>query len=99
MKPVHLLFLAFTCASMAAPLACAAAPSIDAAATCSPSLTPLQQRINENAAAGLPSLIAFVNRTKPIYQLDLVETVAWLDAERARRAECELVSARSTAAR
>jgi hypothetical protein len=45
----------------------------------------------------LPSLIGFVNRTQPIYQLRLVDAVAWLDAERDRRSACMTASAQAVA--
>ncbi|MDQ6640698.1 MAG: hypothetical protein M3Z15_13695 [Pseudomonadota bacterium] len=62
-------------------------------------MTLVERRTTEQAAGGLPSLINFVNLTKPIYQLDLIDTVAWLDSERARRDQCALASARASAVR
>ena len=51
------------------------------------------RRIEENAARGMPALIAFVNRTQPIYQLTLEDAVAWVDSDRDRRAACMRASA------
>jgi len=41
----------------------------------------------------MPALIAFVNRTQPIYQLTLEDAVAWVDSDRDRRAACMHASA------
>ena len=60
-------------------------------------LTLTERRISEEAAKGLPSLIAFVNLTQPIYQVRLVDAVAWLDAERNRRNACLMAAAAATA--
>ena len=49
----------------------------------------LQGRIVEKAAQGIVPLRQFVWRTRMIYQLDLMETVAWLDQQRALLAACE----------
>ena len=75
-------------AVVAAPIAASAAPS-DATSACSaPSRSLVDRRIEENAARGLPALIAFVNRTQPIYQLTLEDAVAWVDTDRDRRTTC-----------
>jgi hypothetical protein len=65
----------------------AAAP---AAAACAgqASLTNEQRRIVAHADAGFASLRRFVLRTRMIYQLDVRETAAWVDALRARSALC-----------
>ena len=57
-------------------------------------LSYVQGRIVEKAAQGMVPLRQFVWRTRMIYQLDLMETVAWLDQRRARLAACEQRSAR-----
>jgi hypothetical protein len=58
-----------------------------AAEACSaPQYSPVQHRIVEKAGQGREALIHFVSFTKPIYQLDLMETVAWLDEARASQA-------------
>jgi hypothetical protein len=54
----------------------------------------VQGRIVEKAAQGMAPLRQFVWRTRMIYQLDLMETVAWLDQRRALLATCEQRSAR-----
>jgi len=62
----------------------------------------VQGRIAEKAAQGLDPLRQFVWRTRMIYQLDLTETVAWLDRRRALLVACEQRSAQvdpGTAAR
>ena len=58
-----------------------------------PRLTLVERRVSEEAARGLPRLIAFVNRTQPIYQLRLADAVDLLDAERERRNQCVTASA------
>jgi hypothetical protein len=57
-------------------------------------LSSLQGRIVEKAAQGTVALRQFVWRTRMIYQLDTMETVAWLDQRRALLAACEQRSAR-----
>ena len=52
-----------------------------------------QGRIVEKAAQGIVPLRQFVWRTRMIYQLDLLESVAWLDQRRALLAACEQRSA------
>jgi hypothetical protein len=49
--------------------------------------------VSDEAARGLPSLISFVNRTQPFYQLRLLDAVAMVDAERTRRNECATATA------
>jgi hypothetical protein len=52
-------------------------------------LTYVQGRIVEKATQGIVPLRQFVWRTRMIYQLDLMESVAWLDQRRALLAACE----------
>ena len=54
----------------------------------------VQRRIIEKAAQGIVPLRQFVWRTRMVYQLDLMDTVAWLDRQRALLAACEQRSAR-----
>ena len=86
MNSLRLFVLTVACAALAAPFASAAAPAESALAACmAPRLSLVERRVSDEAARGLPSLISFVNRTQPIYQLRLVDAVAMIDAERARR--------------
>ena len=96
MKPLRLFALTVACATLAAPIASVAAPS-DSAACTAPSQSLVQRRVSDEAARGLPTLISFVNRTQPIYQLRLVDAVAMLDAERERRSACLTASASAAA--
>jgi len=57
-------------------------------------LTYMQGRIVEKATQGIVPLRQFVWGTRMIYQLDLMESVAWLDQRRALVAACEQRSAR-----
>jgi hypothetical protein len=94
MSPLRIVLLAAAALVLAAPLASAAAPAGDSSGACAATrMTGVERRISEEAARG--QLIAFVNLTQPIYQLRLVDAVAWLDAERAHRGECTTASARS----
>jgi hypothetical protein len=52
-------------------------------------LSPIQGRIADLATQGLVPLRAFILRTRAVYQLDLMETVGWLDQRRALLAACE----------
>ncbi len=52
-------------------------------------LSHVQGRIVEKAVQGTVPLRQFVWRTRQIYQLDLMESVAWLDQRRALLAACE----------
>jgi len=45
----------------------------------------------------MQSLVAFVHRTQPIYQLTVEDAVAWVDSERERRAVCLRASAEQPA--
>jgi len=57
-------------------------------------LSPLQGRVVEKAGQGILPLHEFIWRTRMIYQLDTLETVAWLDQRRAVLAACDQRSAR-----
>lgn len=57
-------------------------------------LSHLHGRIVEKAAQGIVPLHQFIWRTRMIYQLDLMESVAWLDQRRALLVACEQRSAR-----
>ena len=57
-------------------------------------LSSLQGRVVEKAAQGIVPLHEFVWRTRMIYQLDTLETVAWLDQRRAVLTACDQRSAR-----
>jgi len=52
-------------------------------------LSAVQGRIVEKAAQGIVPLRQYVSRTRMIYRLDLMESVAWLDQRRALLAACE----------
>jgi hypothetical protein len=52
-------------------------------------LSHVQRRIVEKAAQGVVPLRQFVWGTRMIYQLDTMESVAWLDQRRALLAACE----------
>lgn len=68
-------------------LAAASAPS---AAECqrSASLTRVQRQLVDRAAEGMRPLVQYIHRTRMIYQLDVMETVAWLDQRRELRQAC-----------
>ena len=68
-------------------LAAAPAPS---AAECqrSASLTRVQRQLVDKAAEGMRPLAQYIYRTRMIYQLDVMETVAWLDQRRELRQAC-----------
>ena len=53
-----------------------------------------KRRVAELATQGIVPLRQFIWRTRMIYQLDLMETVAWLDHRRALLAACGQRSAR-----
>lgn len=94
MNSLRLFVLTAVSAVLATPFTSAAAPAESSVASCmAPRLSLVQRRVSEEAARGLPSLISFVNRTQPIYQLRVVDAVALLDAERERRNECVTASA------
>jgi len=96
MNSLRLCVLTAVVVTLSAPLAGGAAPASDASASagCSAAaLSPLERRIGEQAARGMPTLIGFVHRTAPIYQLTVADAVAWVDAERERRTACMRASA------
>ena len=68
-------------------LAAASAPS---AAECqrSASLTRVQRHLVDKAAEGVRPLAQYIYRTRMIHQLDVMETVAWLDQRRELRQAC-----------
>jgi heme A synthase len=95
MNALRLSVLTAIVATLAAPLAAAAAPRSDTAVACTaPTRSLVERRVEEQAARGMPELIGFVHRTAPIYQLSVVDAVAWVDAERERRLACVSASAR-----
>jgi len=57
-------------------------------------LSHVQGRIVEKAAQGIVPLRQFVWRTRLTHQLDLMESVGWLDQRRELLAACEQRSAR-----
>ena len=93
MNSLRLFVLTAACAVLATPVASVAAPAESSAACMAPRLTLVERRVSEEAARGLPRLIAFVNRTQPIYQLRLADAVDFIDAERERRSQCVTASA------
>ncbi len=96
MNSLRLFVLTAACAVLAAPAASAAASAESAVSGCIAAPQALvQRRIAEEAARGLPTLISFVNRTQPIYQMRVVDAVAMLDAERERRSACVALAASS----
>jgi hypothetical protein len=97
MSSHRLIVLAITCAALAAPLASQAAPdSATTSASCvATPMTLTERRITEKAAGGLPALIAYVHLTQPIYQVSVDDAVAMIDAQRARKDACTMVSARA----
>jgi hypothetical protein len=68
----------------------AAAPAAPSAAECerSASLTRVQRQLVDRAAQGTRPLAQYIYRTRMIYQLDVMETVAWLDQRRELRQAC-----------
>jgi hypothetical protein len=93
MNSLRLFVLTAACAVLASPVASAAAPADSSAACAAPRLSLVERRVSEEAARGLPTLISFLNRTQPIYQVRLDDAVAMLDAERERRNQCVTASA------
>ena len=93
MNSLRWSFLTAVCAVLVTPVAGVAAPAESSAVCMPPTPTLVERRVGEEAARGLPRLIAFVNRTQPIYQLRLADAVDLLDAERERRNQCVTASA------
>ena len=56
-------------------------------------LSNTQRRVVDQAAGGVKSLISFVHGTRMIYQLDLMETVRWLEARQASQRACAIAAA------
>jgi hypothetical protein len=89
MNALRLFVLTAIAAAVSAPVAAAPADGASTTADCSAAPRSLvQRRIHEEAARGMPALIGFVNRTKPFYQLTVVDAVAAIDGERERRTAC-----------
>jgi len=97
MSSYRLILLAATCAALAIPFPSQAAPDpATTSASCAPQpMTMTERRITEKAGEGLPALIAFVHLTAPIYQVSVYDAVAMIDAQRARKDACTMVSARA----
>jgi hypothetical protein len=68
-------------------LAAAPAPSSAQCASVN-SLTLVQRRVVAKAAEGIRPLVQYIHRTRAIHQLDVIETVAWLDERRELRQAC-----------
>lgn len=96
MNALRLFALTAVVATLATPIAAAAAPSAATSACTSPSRSIVERRIEEHADRGMQSLVAFVHRTQPIYQLTVEDAVAWVDSERERRTACLRASAEKT---
>src|SRR5204863_339037 len=71
MNSLRLFALTAICAVLATPVASVAAPAESSVACLTPRLTLVERRVSEEAARGLPTLISFLNRTQPIYQVRL----------------------------
>jgi hypothetical protein len=93
MNALRLFALTAVVASLAAPIAASAAPGDGTSACTAPSRSIVERRIEEHAGRGMQSLVAFVHRTQPIYQLSVEDAVAWVDSERERRTACLRASA------
>ena len=93
MNALRLSVLTAVVATLAAPIVASAAPSDAATACASPSRSIVERRIEEHAGRSMQSLVAFVHRTQPIYQLTVEDAVAWVDSERERRTACMRASA------
>ncbi len=55
--------------------------------------TSVQRTIVEKAAQGAVPLIQYVQRTRMIHQIDVAETLAWLDERRALTTTCRTATA------
>ena len=97
MNALRLSVLTAAIAMLAAPIVTSAAPSDATSACTSPSRSIVERRIEEHAGRGMQSLVAFVHRTQPIYQLSVEDAVAWVDSERERRTACLRASAEKPA--
>lgn len=72
----------------------AAATATGAAECRTAGLTRVEHQVVDKAAQGPRALVQFVHRTRMIYQLDAMETVAWLDRQRDAQRTCALGLAR-----
>ncbi|WP_280155956.1 hypothetical protein [Piscinibacter sp. XHJ-5] len=72
----------------------AAVRTSDAGCASAATLSNLQGRIVDKAVQGTVPLRQFVWRTRMIYQLDVMDTLAWIDQRRAALAACEQRTAR-----
>jgi hypothetical protein len=63
----------------------AATATTTSAPECARSANPsfVQRQILEKAAQGVRPLVLYIQRTRMIHQLDVMETIAWLDQRRA----------------
>ena len=96
MNALRLFALTAVVASLAAPIAASAAPGDATSARASRTRSNVERRIEEHAGRGMQSLVAFVHRTQPFYQLTVEDAVAWVDSERERRTACMRASAEKT---
>ena len=96
MNALRLFALTAVVATLAAPISGIAAPADATSACTAPGRSLVERRIEEQAAQGMQSLVAFVHRTSPIYQLSVEDAVAWVDSERERRTACMRASAEKT---
>ena len=97
MNALRLSVLTAVVATLAAPIVASAAPSDATSACAAAARSPVQRRIEEQADRGMQSLVAFVHRTQPFYQLTVEDAVAWVDSERERRTACLRASAEKVA--
>ena len=58
----------------------------------------VEKQVLNKAAQGWAPFKDYIHRNRMIYQLDLVQTVRWLDDRRAAEAECARVKANPNAA-
>ena len=72
----------------------AAAATGAAECRAAPGLTRVERHLVDKAAQGVRPLMLFIQRTRMIYQLDAMETVAWLDRQREAQRTCALGVAR-----
>jgi hypothetical protein len=93
MNALRLSVLTAVIAMLAAPIAASAAPSDATSACAAPARSLVERRIEEHAARGMQSLVSFVHRTQPFYQVTVEDAVAWVDSERDRRTACLRASA------
>jgi len=53
------------------------------------SLTHVQRQVVDKASQGVRPLVQYIHRTRTVYQLDVMTTVAWLDQRRELLEACE----------